>query len=318
MNTYQPRAPHPGRRAAEPVTWPDSATSCNRLRTRGEGIRIEELLEVTHYSLVQYRLPTTGELVPLLQIAPSKTDTERLLVVSPDMADVLSAIISRLRSHEHAGAVPLVPAYDSQERTWLPPSPVLFQRRFGSENRRISAGAVRDMLNAALAGTGLAAADGSPLRCTPHDFRRIFITDAIMSGLPPHIAQIIAGHRDINVTLGYKAVYPDEAIQAHLAFLARRRALRPGEEYRVPTDAEWAEFLGLPSNAARSPPASAGGRSEPPASTSTPAVQHALARPGPAAPHRGDPRQPHRPHRRSRARRLARRSRRPQNQPRRR
>ena len=73
---------------------------------------------------------------------------------------------------------------------------------------------------------------------------RIFITDAIMSGLPPHIAQIIAGHRDLNVTMGYKAVYPDEAIQAHLAFLARRRSLRPGEEYRVPTDEEWAEFLG--------------------------------------------------------------------------
>ena len=65
-----------------------------------------------------------------------------------------------------------------------------------------------------------------------------------MSGLPPHIAQVIAGHRDINVTMGYKAVYPDEAIQAHLAFLARRRALRPGEEYRVPTDKEWEEFLG--------------------------------------------------------------------------
>jgi hypothetical protein len=65
-----------------------------------------------------------------------------------------------------------------------------------------------------------------------------------MNGLTPHIAQIVAGHQDINVTLGYKAVYPDEAIQAHLAHLARRRALRPSEEYRVPTDAEWAGFLG--------------------------------------------------------------------------
>ena len=65
-----------------------------------------------------------------------------------------------------------------------------------------------------------------------------------MNGLPPHIAQVIAGHRDINVTMGYKAVYPDEAIQAHLAFLARRRALRPTEEYRAPTDEEWQEFLG--------------------------------------------------------------------------
>ena len=48
---------------------------------RFTGIRIEELLEIGHHSLVQYRLPTTGELVPLLQIAPSKTDAERLLPI---------------------------------------------------------------------------------------------------------------------------------------------------------------------------------------------------------------------------------------------
>ncbi len=62
--------------------------------------------------------------------------------------------------------------------------------------------------------------------------------------LCPRIAQVIAGHKDINVTMGYAAIYPEDAIQAHLAFLARRRALRPGHEYRVPTDAEWQEFLG--------------------------------------------------------------------------
>jgi hypothetical protein len=74
--------------------------------------------------------------------------------------------------------------------------------------------------------------------------RHLFITDAVINGLPPHITQVIAGHRDINVTLGYKAVYPEEAIQSHLAFLARRRALRPTDEYRAPTDEEWQEFLG--------------------------------------------------------------------------
>jgi integrase len=207
------------------------------------GIRMEELLEITHHSLIQYRLPTTGELVPLLQIVPSKTDEERLLVVSPELADVLSTIICRVR--EHSRAVPLVPAYDRCECVWQPPSPVLFQRRFTTENRAISDVSLRTMLNGALAHSGLVdPADGLPLHYTPHDFRRIFITDAILSGLPPHIAQIIAGHRDLNVTMGYKAVYPDDAIQAHLAFLARRRSLRPGEEYRVPTDEEWAEFLG--------------------------------------------------------------------------
>jgi len=192
---------------------------------------------------VQYRLPTTGELVPLLQILPSKTDTERLLVVSPELADVLAAIIARVR--DRSGRVPLVVAYDARERLWAPPAPLLFQRRFSSENRAITASTVRKLLCLAVAQTGLVdAADGQSLRYTPHDFRRMFITDAILGGLPPHIAQIIAGHKDINVTLGYKAVYPDEAIMAHLAFLARRRSLRPSDEYRAPTDEEWQEFLG--------------------------------------------------------------------------
>ena len=44
--------------------------------------------------------------------------------------------------------------------------------------------------------------------------------------------------------MGYKAVYPEEAINGHRAFIARRRALRPAEEYRTPTDDEWQEFLG--------------------------------------------------------------------------
>jgi integrase len=210
---------------------------------RSTGIRIEELTELSHHSLVQYRLPGTGELVPLLQVAPSKTDTERLLVISPELAEVLSAIICRVRAP--GGAIPLIRAYDHAERIWSPPAPLLLQRRAGFENRAIGAAAIRDMLTTALAHTGLTdPADGEPLRFTPHDFRRLFITDAVLSGLPPHIAQVIAGHRDINVTLGYKAVYPEEAIRAHLAFLARRRALRPSEEYRVPTDGEWAEFLG--------------------------------------------------------------------------
>jgi integrase len=215
--------------------------SVNILRLTG--IRIEELMEISHHSLVRYRLPTTGEVVPLLQIAPSKTDAERLLLVSPELADVLSAVIVRVR--DDSGAVPLVSGYDWHECVWRSPAPLLFQRRFGAENRAISHGTIRKMIQAALADTGLTdSVTGGPLNYTPHDFRRLFITDAILNGLPPHIAQVIAGHRNVEVTLGYKAVYPQEAIEAHQAFLGRRRALRPSEEYRVPTDQEWQEFLG--------------------------------------------------------------------------
>ena len=123
--------------------------------------------------------------------------------------------------------------------------PLLFQRRVVTENHSLGGTFIATLLDEALARTGLSdPSTGQPLRFTAHDFRRIFITDAVLNGLPPHIAQIVAGHRDIGVTMGYKAVYPDEAITAHLAFLARRRALRPTEEYREPTDQEWTEFLG--------------------------------------------------------------------------
>jgi integrase len=209
---------------------------------RHTGIRIEELGELSHHSLIHYRLPATGELIPLLQIAPSKTDTERLLVISPELADVLSTIVCRVRD-EH-GAVPLVAAYDYHERVWNPPMPLLFQRQFGGEHRPIAGPAVRELISNALTGSGITDGSGKPLRFSPHDFRRILITDAIMHGMPPHIAQLVAGHRDINVTMGYKAVYPEEVINGHRAFIARRRAMRPSEEYRTPTEEEWEEFLG--------------------------------------------------------------------------
>jgi hypothetical protein len=165
------------------------------------------------------------------------------IVVSPELADVLSAVICRVRGTD--AAIPLVRARDSHELVWLPPAPLLFQRRTRAEHRSLGGSFVAQLLDEALAHTGLTdPATGLPLHFTPHDFRRMFITDAVLNGLPPHIAQVIAGHRDIGVTMGYKAVYPDEAITAHLAFIARRRKLRPTEEYRQPTDEEWQQFLG--------------------------------------------------------------------------
>ncbi|MFE2447768.1 tyrosine-type recombinase/integrase, partial [Streptomyces sp. NPDC059426] len=175
----------------EEAFWAFAAIEVLRLT----GVRNEELLELTHHSITQYRLPSTGEVVPLLQIAPSKTDTERLLLVSPELADVLSAIISRLRGP--TGAIPLVAAYDVREKVWNPPMPLLFQRGIGSEHRAFTPTALRKLLINALAATSLTNADGEALTFSPHDFRRIFVTDAIMNGLPPHIAQVICGHKSI-------------------------------------------------------------------------------------------------------------------------
>ena len=40
------------------------------------------------------------------------------------------------------------------------------------------------------------------------------------------------------------AVYPEDVITAHRAFIARRRSLRPSAEYRELAPGEWDEFIG--------------------------------------------------------------------------
>lgn len=208
---------------------------------RATGIRSEELVELSHHSFVAYKLPSTGEIVPMLQIAPSKTDAERLLLVSPELGELLAAIIHRVRGGR--ATLPLVPAYDPYERTWSAPMPFLFQRPRGPEHRAISRTTIRQFLLHVLAISGLTDASNKPLEFTPHDFRRLFATEALRSGLPPHIAAKILGHADLGTTMGYAAIYSEDIVAHHRAFIARRRALRPGEEYRDLTPEEWDQFL---------------------------------------------------------------------------
>jgi hypothetical protein len=209
---------------------------------RHTGVRIEEMLELTHHSFCAYMLPTTGEVVPMLQVAPSKTDSERLLLVSPELGEVLAEVINRVRGT--AQALPLAARWDGFERRWSPLMPFLSQRPDGGVHKPVTRRFVASALDRAMAAAGLTGPDGTPLRITPHDFRRIFATDALRSGLPPHIAAKILGHIDLNTTMGYAAIYPEDVITGHRAFIARRRTLRPGEEYRDLSPAEWDEFLG--------------------------------------------------------------------------
>ena len=81
---------------------------------------------------------------------------------------------------------------------WNPPMPLLFQRRIGGINRSIPPDTIREWICRAVPVTSTADGSltnsaGQPLRFTPHDFRRIFITDAVLHGMPPHIAQLVAG-----------------------------------------------------------------------------------------------------------------------------
>jgi hypothetical protein len=64
---------------------------------RLSGLRIEEMLELTHLSVRRYVQPD-GEVVPLMQVAPSKIEVERVFPISPELAHVLARVIDRVRT----------------------------------------------------------------------------------------------------------------------------------------------------------------------------------------------------------------------------
>jgi site-specific recombinase XerD len=180
---------------------------------RHTGVRIEELLEITQLALISYTLTDTGEVVPLLQIVPSKSNEERLLLVGPELASVLASIVSRLRS-AHNGVIPLVARYDNHERLTGPNLPHLFQRKLGHRHEVISYRTVQKLLTQALERACLRDAANNPLHYTPHDFRRMFATESVTGGLPVHIVARLLGHKNLNTTQAYLAVFNEDLIVA--------------------------------------------------------------------------------------------------------
>jgi len=114
------------------------------------------------------------------------------------------------------------------------PAPLLFQTPYGGENRAITADSARRDAHMPLRAHRSVDPPGRrPLRYTRTTSAGCS-SPTPSSRLPPHIAQVIARHRDINVTIGYKALYPDEGHPGPPGFLARRRALAPPRSTGVP------------------------------------------------------------------------------------
>lgn len=206
---------------------------------RHSGARIEEMCEVSHLSIRHYQR-NNGEMVALLVISPSKTDRERVIPMSAELFHVIASIIRR---HTCDGnSVPFLRRFDPHDKVWSPPMPFLFQRKIGSTRSVISPVTVLSMLERRCKDL----ADDNPafrsVKFTPHDFRRIFTTELVNSGLPIHIGATLLGHLNIQTTRGYVAVFEDDVIRHYLAHLNERRRLRPDHEYRDVTDDEWDEF----------------------------------------------------------------------------
>ena len=159
--------------------------------------------------------------------------------MSPELVQVLLAVLRRAKAgNDH---VPLSIRYDVHEKVHGEPFPHLFARRVGTRQEVLSPFFVQSILAHLAVVAGLTDA-GTPVRFTPHDFRRLFATDVVNGGLPLHIAAALLGHLNLDTTRGYTAVFPEHLITAHQAFIERRRELRPVGEDRIAEPDEWAEF----------------------------------------------------------------------------
>ncbi|MFF7415789.1 site-specific integrase [Streptomyces lydicus] len=206
---------------------------------RHSGVRVEELCELTHLSVRQYERPN-GELIALLVIAPSKTDRERVIPMSAELFHVIASIIRR---HTRNGRpIPIITRYDPHDKEWSAPMPFLFQRQNGTTPAVFCTGTIQEMISRR--GNALAEVHRGfrGLKFTPHDFRRIFATELVNSGLPIHIGAALLGHLSVQTTRSYVAVFDDDVIRHYQEFLHHRRQVRPEDEYRDTTDQEWAEF----------------------------------------------------------------------------
>jgi site-specific recombinase XerC len=221
--------------AEELAFWEWAATEV----LRHSGVRVEELLELTHLSIRQYQRPN-GEVIALLVIAPSKTDRERVIPMSAELFAVIAAIVRR---HTDGGrAIPLIQRYDQHERRMSEPMPFLFQRQLGTVRRVISPATVLVMLRRRCAEPAEHHPDFQTAGFTPHDFRRLLATELVNNGLPIHIGAALLGHLNLQTTRGYVAVFNEDLVRHYQAYLDRRRQARPADEYRPMTETEWLGF----------------------------------------------------------------------------
>ena len=125
------------------------------------GIRCEELLELTHHSITEYRLPSTGEAGAA---AADRTVQDRHRTTAAGQPR------ARRRPQRHRPAPAQTrtapsrwwPSYDVRERIWNPPMPLLFQRGIGNDAAPSRRTAIRKLLINALAATGLTDAERRP------------------------------------------------------------------------------------------------------------------------------------------------------------
>ena len=128
-------------------------------------------------------------------VSPSKTDRERVIPMSAELFHVVAQIIRR-HTRRH-GAVPVAIRYDAYEKVWSPELPYLFQNEHNGTLRAMTTTTVWRMIHRAVEDMTKSRPDLADIQFSPHDFRRLFTTELVNSGLPIHIGAALLGHLNI-------------------------------------------------------------------------------------------------------------------------
>ncbi len=163
---------------------------------RHTGVRVEELLEISHLGVGLLHGSRHGRVGA--DVADRAVEKPRGASVAGQSGTGQCAGLDDHTSArpERGGTVPLSARYDPHERVAGPPLPHLFQHRMGWKWVVPATTTVQTWLTQTVARSGLTDATGSPPHYTPHDFRRMFATEAVTGGLPVHIVGRLLGAQE--------------------------------------------------------------------------------------------------------------------------
>lgn len=204
------------------------------------GLRVEEASELTTLDVLKRQLPD-GRIYYLLHIKPSKYDRARVIPIGDGLGRVIAEIISHVKAFYHSDSVPACDRRDDTAKKPLPRAPYLLQG--AGHPSAMSIQAIRGRLQQLSVAAGATHADGSPLRLSPHDCRRVFATEHLNNNTPVHVIAALLGHAALDTVMIYAKLYPDTLVEGYRASMRGLYTnIYDADALRAPTATEWATF----------------------------------------------------------------------------
>jgi site-specific recombinase XerD len=204
------------------------------------GLRVEEASELTTLDVLKRQLPD-GRIYYLMHIKPSKYDRARVIPIGDGLGRVIAEIIAHVKAFYRSDAVPACDRRDNTAKTPLPSAPYLLQG--AGHPSAMSIQTIRGRLQEMSVAAGARHVDGTPLRLSPHDCRRVFATEHLNNNTPVHVIAALLGHAGLDTVMIYAKLYPDSLVDGYRAAMRGRYSdVYDVDALRAPTAQEWATF----------------------------------------------------------------------------